>query len=183
MGGQPKIRFGTDGWRGVIGEDFTFSRVRLLAQAIANYLSLQSPVSSLQSVVVGYDTRHLSKEFAGAVARVLARNGISVFLSNSFAPTPAFSYAVVEKKAMGAVIITASHNPPQYNGLKFKSSSGGSATFEVTSAIEDELNSLQSPVSSLQSPTMNRQPSAVNRQPQTIHHSPFTIHEFDPKPA
>ncbi len=170
MDNLPGIGFGTDGWRGIIGEDFTFSRAELLAQAVSNYIRLQTSNHSHQPpAIVGYDTRHLSKEFAETVARVLAGNGISVFLSNSFAPTPVLSYAVVEKRAMGAVIITASHNPPKYNGLKFKSASGSSASLEITSAIEEELRRLQS--------------SVLSPQSSCIPHSASRITLFDPRPA
>ena len=184
MDNLPGIGFGTDGWRGIIGEDFTFSRVELLAQAISNYLNSQTsdlrPQTSdprpQPSAIVGYDTRHLSKEFAETVARVLASNGISVFLSNSFAPTPALSYAVVEKGAMGAVIITASHNPSNYNGLKFKSASGSSASLEITSAIEEELNRLQIPEPRSQNSDPRLQSSRITHPA-----SPITL--FDPQPA
>ena len=129
------IHFGTDGWRAVISEEFTFDNVRKVAQAIAektladrasqpgDKLCAQQP-----SLVVGYDTRFLSDRYAQAVAEVLAANGIAVWLTSSDAPTPMVSYAIVDKGADGGVMITASHNPPRYNGIKLKAGFGGSAS-------------------------------------------------------
>lgn len=134
------IRFGTDGWRGRIAEEFTFANVRRVSQAIASHLKAASSSAS-SPIVVGYDTRFLSQEFARAAAEVLARSGIPVLLAAAFAPTPVFSYAVVSRKALGAVVITASHNPPGFNGLKLKSERGGSVSPRVTAAIEALLTS------------------------------------------
>ncbi len=139
---EEAIRFGTDGWRGRIAEEFTFANVRRVAQAIASYFKERSTSSP---IVVGYDTRFLSREFAQAAAEVLARAGLPVLLSETFAPTPAFSYAVVAQKALGAVVITASHNPPEFNGLKLKSGRGGSVSPAVTAAIEALLPSSRTP--------------------------------------
>jgi alpha-D-glucose phosphate-specific phosphoglucomutase len=127
------IRFGTDGWRAVISEDFTFANVRRVAQAIADYLNESDQRGP---VVVGFDTRFLSDRYAIDVANVLAGNGFPVYLSKADCPTPALSYAVKNVGGAGGVMLTASHNPPRYNGIKFKSSFAGSAMPEVTKQIE-----------------------------------------------
>ncbi len=132
------IRFGTDGWRAVISEDFTFENVRHVAQAIADYV-LSGQAGEQDAVVVGFDTRFLSDRYAIEVVNVLAANGLPVYLSKADCPTPALSYAVKALGAAGGVMITASHNPPRYNGIKFKSAFGGSAMPEVTSSIEQLL--------------------------------------------
>lgn len=131
-----EIKFGTDGWRAVISEDFTIANVRLVAQAIADYLLA---ASASAWVVVGYDTRFLSRRYAEEVAGVLAANGLAVRLTNQAAPTPAVALAVKNSQAAGGVMITASHNPPEYNGIKFKGAYGGSALPEMTSQIEKWL--------------------------------------------
>ncbi|MBC7189311.1 phosphoglucomutase/phosphomannomutase family protein, partial [Candidatus Aerophobetes bacterium] len=133
-----KIKFGTDGWRGVIAEDFTFENVMRVAQAIADYYKSQSGWE--KGLVVGYDTRFLSSRFATRVAEVLMGNGIPVFLAESDVPTQAVSYAVISRGLPGGVMITASHNPPHFNGVKIKSSSGSSATPDITGKIESFLD-------------------------------------------
>jgi phosphomannomutase len=120
------IQFGTDGWRGVIADDFTFASVRLAARAIARRVCAEANGAS-PHVLVGYDTRFLSREFAQAAAETMAAEGVRVSLATAFAPTPAFSYAVVRLHAAGAVVITASHNPAEYSGVKCKAAYGGSA--------------------------------------------------------
>jgi alpha-D-glucose phosphate-specific phosphoglucomutase len=130
------IRFGTDGWRAVISEDFTFENVRHVAQAIADYVLSGAAGGATNAVVIGFDTRFLSDRYAITVANVLVGNGLPVYLSKADCPTPAVSFAVKELGAAGGVMITASHNPPRYNGIKFKSSFGGSAMPEVTEEIE-----------------------------------------------
>jgi phosphomannomutase len=132
-----EIRFGTDGWRGIIADDFTFEHVRAVAQATASYIKRQDRAS--QGVVIGYDTRFLSGSFAGAVAEVMAANDIKVALSSSFIPTPALSSAVISREAGAGVMITASHNPARWNGFKFKPHYGGSAPPEVTAEIEQAI--------------------------------------------
>jgi len=145
-----KIKFGTDGWRGVIAEDFTFDNVRLCAQAVANYLKKAD--SAEGGVVIGYDTRFASEDFAKAAAEVLAENGIKVLLCPKPAPTPVISYAVVETKAAGGIMITASHNPYLYNGFKCKNKYGTSTFREDYDKIEKEAarislkNSKQLPI-------------------------------------
>ncbi len=129
------IQFGTDGWRAVISDTFTFANVRLVAQAIADFVQEEGGTKPPE-VVVGFDTRFLSDRYAAEVARVLAGNGIVAHLTRADAPTPAVSYAVVYKKAAAGVMITASHNPPRYNGLKLKAAFGGSALPEQARQVE-----------------------------------------------
>ncbi len=131
------IKFGTDGWRAIIAADFTFENVRICAQAVAVYLK-ESGLAE-HGLVIGYDTRFASEDFARATAEVICGNGIKVFLCNNTAPTPVISYSVIAKKAGGAVVITASHNPAQWNGFKYKSEDGASAPVEVVSQIEKNI--------------------------------------------
>ena len=135
-----KIKFGTDGWRGVIAEDFTFANVRRVAAAIAQYVREESEPK--RGLVVGYDMRFLSAEFARAAAEVLSAAGIPVWLANAGTPTPAVSYAVVARQTAGAVMITASHNPSRWNGVKFKAPYGGSAEPAIIHRIEVHLHRL-----------------------------------------
>jgi phosphomannomutase len=138
------IHFGTDGWRAVISDTFTFTNLRLVAQAIAdaaaapdwNRLPARSVDTGEKSMVVGFDTRFLSDRFAVEVARVLAANGYTVHLAQADAPTPAISFMVRQVHAMGGVMITASHNAPRYNGVKLKSSYGASAPPEQCRRVE-----------------------------------------------
>jgi alpha-D-glucose phosphate-specific phosphoglucomutase len=134
------IKFGTDGWRGIIAEDFTFDNVRICAQAVAEYL--KQNVLDKQSLVIGYDTRFASEDFAAAAAEVIAGNNIKVHLCLKPAPTPVVSFAVPATKSAGAIVITASHNPGSWSGLKYKSQDGASAPEEVTSQIESNIASL-----------------------------------------
>ncbi len=132
------ISFGTDGWRAVISDTFTYDNLRLIAQAIADYVWSVAERDEPETVV-GFDTRFLSDRYAREVARVMAGNGIIAHLTRADAPTPAISYAVVEKGAEVGVMITASHNPPRYNGLKLKASFGGSALPEQAKLVEARL--------------------------------------------
>ncbi|HHY87361.1 MAG TPA: phosphoglucomutase/phosphomannomutase family protein [Chloroflexi bacterium] len=139
------IHFGTDGWRAVISDTFTFSNLRLVTQAIADAIASGSWMNgdhdpNNKTVVVGYDTRFLSDRYAQDVARVMAANGLKVYLSQSDAPTPAISYAVRHLNAIAGVMITASHNAPRYNGVKLKSPYGGSASPEQCRRVEVYLN-------------------------------------------
>ncbi len=134
----PRIRFGTDGWRAVIAEDFTFDNVRHVASAIARHLRT---LSAAPRVTVGYDTRFHSAAFARAVSGVLRANGCETILSRSALSTPALSSSVVDRRAHGGIMISASHNPPDFNGIKFKTSRGGSAPETVTAAFESYLGS------------------------------------------
>ncbi|MHB8105605.1 MAG: phosphoglucomutase/phosphomannomutase family protein [Dehalococcoidales bacterium] len=129
------IKFGTDGWRAVIAEDFTFQNVRYCAQGVADYL-IKAKMAN-RGVVIGYDTRFASEDFAAAAAEVIAGNNIKVYLTPAATPTPVISYSVLVKKAAGAIIITASHNPGEWNGFKFKDENGWSASDEVTSKFVD----------------------------------------------
>ena len=132
-----QIKFGTDGWRGLIADDFTFDNVRRVAGAIASYvLKHEDPA---RGVVIGYDTRFLSDRAARAVAQVIADAGIPVLLANDYVPTPAVSYNVKKLGAAGGVMVTSSHNPWNWNGVKFKAKFGGSATPAIMKSIEDEL--------------------------------------------
>jgi len=133
----PKIKFGTDGWRGIIADDFTFANVRYCAQSVVEYLRDKGLDS--RGMVVGYDTRFASERFAAAVAEVFAGNGIKTDLCTQATPTPIVSYGVTRQKAAGAVIITASHNPGQWNGFKIKSPDGSSAPTQVEAEIESRL--------------------------------------------
>ena len=130
-----QIKFGTDGWRGLIARDFTFDNLSLVAQATMDYLHEQKLAG--QGLVIGYDRRFLSRDFAERVAEIAAGNGIRTWLADGYAPTPALSWAVRERGAGGGVMITASHNPPQYNGFKFKESFGGSAHPATTRVLEE----------------------------------------------
>jgi alpha-D-glucose phosphate-specific phosphoglucomutase len=134
------IKFGTDGWRGIIAEDFTFDNVRICARAVAEYLK-QNRLDK-QSLVIGYDTRFASEDFAAAAAEVIAGNNIKVHLCLKPAPTPVVSFAVPATKSAGAIVITASHNPGSWNGFKYKSQDGASAPEEITSQIEGNIASL-----------------------------------------
>ncbi|HLO89320.1 MAG TPA: phosphoglucomutase/phosphomannomutase family protein [Nostocaceae cyanobacterium] len=134
------IKFGTDGWRGVIGEEFTFERLALVAPVAAQVLhnTYYSTVGNRQ-IIVGYDRRFMAENFAQAVAKSVTEAGFDVLLSETFAPTPAFSWAAKQLNALGALVITASHNPAAYLGLKVKSAFGGSVPPEVTKEIEGLL--------------------------------------------
>ncbi len=140
------IHFGTDGWRAVISDTFTFSNLRMVAQAIADAAASEHwDISSTPNVdpkkfVVGFDTRFLSDRYATDVARVLTANGFTVLLAHADAPTPAISYAVKYHKAAGGVMITASHNAPRYNGVKLKAAYGGSALPEQCRRVEVYIN-------------------------------------------
>lgn len=135
-----KIKFGTDGWRAVISEDFTFENVSRVAQATATYWKANLVAGTNQQAVVGYDRRFLSNEFAQRTAEILAGNGFIVTLTDRPTPTPAVSWAVKKQGGIGGVMLTASHNPPIFNGFKLKAHFGGSAPPEVCSAVEAQLD-------------------------------------------
>jgi alpha-D-glucose phosphate-specific phosphoglucomutase len=132
-----QIKFGTDGWRGVIADDYTFENVRRVAGAIAAYVLKNEDPS--RGLVIGYDTRFGSRRFAQAAAEVLAAAGIPVKIANDYTPTPALSYAVKNLRTAGGVMITSSHNPWDWNGVKFKATYGGSATPGIIKQIEDNV--------------------------------------------
>ncbi len=131
------VRFGTDGWRAIIAEDFTFDNVRACARAVAEHFT--HAYGQDRPVVVGFDTRFLSDEFALVVARVLAGAGVAVQLADRPAPTPALSYRIIETGACGGVVVTSSHNPYQWNGIKVKPHYGGSASPEIVADIEQRV--------------------------------------------
>jgi len=131
------VKFGTDGWRGIIADDFTYENVRVAARAIANYLLAHEDAKA--GVCIGWDTRFGSRSFAKVVAEVLAAAGIPVELASGITPTPALSYAVRARKAAGGVMITSSHNPAEWNGVKYKASYGGSGRPSIMTAIESYL--------------------------------------------
>ncbi len=132
-----EIKFGTDGWRAQIGEDFTFQNVRRVAAAIAQYVRNESSAAS--GLVVAYDARFLSAEAAQEAADEVAACGVPVYLASQPTPTPAASYAVVARGTSGAIVITASHNPYRWNGVKFKAAYGGSASPGIMKKVEGEL--------------------------------------------
>ncbi|MFC1514628.1 phosphoglucomutase/phosphomannomutase family protein [Candidatus Omnitrophota bacterium] len=133
-----RIRFGTDGWRAVIAEDFTFDNLRVLAQAVADFLNSQKR-GKKHTLVIGYDARFLSQEFAHCVAEVLCANKIKVVVSHEMVPTPVVSFYTKNKKCSLGVMITASHNPCRFNGLKIKTPAGGAADETITSRVEKLL--------------------------------------------
>ena len=139
---HPQIKFGTDGWRAVIADDFTFANVRIAAEAIAAYVharqgSAQEDPS--RGLCIGYDTRFGSKAFARTCAEVVAATGIPVMLANAVTPTPALSWGVRERGAAGGIMITSSHNPAQWNGVKYKAWYGGSGKPSIIAEIESYL--------------------------------------------
>src|SRR5579871_1880252 len=131
------IKFGTDGWRGIIADDFTFENVRRVAGAIASYVLKYE--DARRGVMVGYDARFASPRAAQIVAEIISGAGIPVKLANDYTPTPAVSYAVKTRGAAGGVMVTSSHNPWNWNGVKFKGNFGGSATPAIMKKIEEEL--------------------------------------------
>src|SRR5437660_4214794 len=146
-----EIKFGTDGWRGIVGDDFTYESVRRCAQGTAEYLRGRAaePVA-----VVGYDCRFASEEFASEVARVLAGNGVRALLFDRPSPTQVASWTVIERRATGAAVVTASHNPYLFNGLKYKPETGSSAPPEVIADLERRIEGV-----------VSRGPSAVKQSP------------------
>ncbi len=134
------VKFGTDGWRAVIAEDFTFANLDRVAQATADVWKRQRIAGTKKKVVVGYDRRFLSAEFAQRTAEVFAGNGFEVVLSNQAVPTPAVSYHVKQGRAIGGIMITASHNPPNFNGFKIKAHFGGSADASLCKKVESMLD-------------------------------------------
>ncbi|MER3419397.1 MAG: phosphomannomutase [Chloroflexota bacterium] len=134
------IKFGTDGWRAIIAEDFTFRHVRALAASIARYLKATG--LDRRGLVVGYDTRFASDRFAEAVAEVVTAADVPVQLAERFAPTPAISNAIIALGAGGAAVITSSHNPAMWNGVKYKPEYAGSASPEVVAQLEAPLDEI-----------------------------------------
>lgn len=137
-----EIKFGTDGWRAVIADTFTFKNVKILSQAISEWVKNDAPpvAGHPKKVAIGFDTRFMSGEFAQLVARVLAANNIPVLLSESPIPTPALSYGTLKHNCVAGIMVTASHNPYQFNGIKIKTAQGGGAGKNITDKVEAYLN-------------------------------------------
>lgn len=135
-----QIAFGTSGWRGILCEDFTFANIRVVVQAIADHLKATGEAD--KAVVVGCDTRFMGGRFTDAAARVLANAGIKALLCNRDVPTPVISFEILRRGAAGGINFTASHNPPEYNGIKFSPSWGGPALPETTGDIERRANQM-----------------------------------------
>jgi phosphomannomutase len=163
---QAKIHFGTDGWRGKIAEDYTFDSVRRCSQGFAAYL--RETEGDSKPVVVGYDRRFGSEEFAAAAAEVLAGNGFQVLLTQAATPTPAISYSVVANHACGAINITASHNPPSDNGFKVRDHNGGAVPPDGLKQIEASIP---------------EQPESVASTPLAAAIDAGSVRRFDPRPA
>src|SRR5258707_288776 len=142
-----QIKFGTDGWRAVIAQDFTFSNVERVAQAAADYWKANPVADTERKVIVGFDRRFLSDQFGQRTGEVFAGNGFQVILTPEPTPTPSVSFAVKRQRAVGGIMITASHNPPIFNGFKLKSYFGGSAEPETCQAVEHCLD--QNPVKAI----------------------------------
>src|SRR5437762_6440483 len=142
------IKFGTSGWRGLIARDFTFDNVRLATQGIADFLNseIRNPKSQIFNrktvVILGHDTRFLGREFSQATAEVLAANGLIPLLCSRDAPTPVIAHTIRNRKAIGGINMTASHNPAEYQGLKFSTHNGAPATPEVTQQVEANIAQL-----------------------------------------
>src|SRR6266853_1311360 len=137
------IKFGTSGWRGLIAKDFTFDNVRLATQGIAEYLTSHPAANGSRQVIMGYDTRFLGREFSLAAAEVLAASGLIPLLCNRDTPTPVIAHTIRARKALAGLNMTASHNPAEYQGLKFSTSNGAPAHPEVTKEIEENIVRLQ----------------------------------------
>lgn len=164
---KENILFGTDGWRGIIAKDFTFSGVESCAEGVAKYHIAQNLHN--QPLVIGYDTRFASKEFAEHAANTIARNNIKVLLCENATPTPVVSNAIVDFKASGGIIITASHNPYNWNGFKYRTSYGGSPDNNEIRTIENFINS-----ESFSNNLENHSDANRNLQKQIEHINPFT---------
>src|ERR1035438_2262273 len=139
-----QIKFGTSGWRAVMAEEFTFANVNRAVHGIARYVASQQSNGAKVKVIVGRDPRFLGESFCSAAAGILSSYGITPLVIAEPAPTPTISYAVIQSKADGAINFTASHNPPEYNGIKFSTPDGAPALPEVTQAIEREIGAFRS---------------------------------------
>ncbi|PYS87811.1 MAG: phosphoglucomutase [Acidobacteria bacterium] len=139
-----KIRFGTSGWRSIIADDFTFENVRCVTNAISSYLKRQDEKTG-RSLIIGHDTRFMGEKFAAVAADIASRKGFSVFLCTHPVPTPTISHAIQSLQAAGAINFTASHNPPEYQGIKFSTADGAPALPEVTQQIEKAIEAKDEP--------------------------------------
>lgn len=160
------IRFGTSGWRGIISDTFTFANVELAAHAIAQYLDEHPPAGAERRIIIGHDTRFLSREFAQRCARIVAGYGWEAWLTNRDAPTPVISHAIRHHRAAGGINITASHNPPEWNGLKFNQANGAPCAPEIARGIEQYADQLET------GQRARRDPADTS-----------AVHEFNPIPA
>jgi phosphomannomutase len=163
------IKFGTDGWRAVIAEEFTFANVDRVSQAAADYWSAHPVPGTEKKVVVGYDRRFLSDQFGQRAAEVFAGNGFAVILTPTPTPTPSVSFAVKAQRAVGGVMITASHNPPMFNGFKLKSDYGGSSESATCQAVESFLD--RSPVQAMELATGVKQKQITIRDVRPAHYT------------
>lgn len=134
------IKFGTSGWRGIIGEEFTLEKVRVVIQAVADYMKKEG--ISNKGIIVGYDSRFMGEWYAKEAVKIFAANDIKSYLTNRETPTPVISFEILLKGTAGAINFTASHNPPEYNGIKFSPSWGGPALPDTTAWIEKRANEL-----------------------------------------
>lgn len=162
------IRFGTDGWRAIIAADYTFENVRVCAEGVARYL--ESTRLASRGLIIGFDTRFASEDFAAASAEVLAAHGIKSYLFESAAATPVACHAILDKRTAGAIVITASHNPGAYNGFKFKPEYAGSAPPEVVEALEAHIDAGQAE-------------GARKTVPLSVALDEGIVERFDPRPA
>lgn len=162
-----QIKFGTSGWRGIVAEDFTFENVRLAIHGIARYVASQK--SSGARVIVGRDPRFLGETFCSLAAEILADHGITPVVIADPAPTPAIAYAVMHEHADGAINFTASHNPPEYNGIKFSTPDGAPALPEVTKKIEAEIAAAEKQVQKTAHPSANAKPSTETIEPRSTY--------------
>src|ERR1051325_8911458 len=158
-----QIKFGTSGWRAVMAEDFTFANVRRAVTGIARYVSSQKPKGA--RVIVGRDPRFLGETFCAMASDILSAHGITPLVAADAAPTPALSHAVIHNKADGVINFTASHNPPEYNGIKFSTPDGCPALPEVTKKIEAEIVAADNPQSRGSSDGSSIRPQKLDPKP------------------
>jgi phosphomannomutase len=169
----PEIRFGTEGWRGIIADDFTVANVRLVTHALARHLKEAQPPG--EGVLVAYDCRALSEVFAQAAAQVLGSYGFPVFLTPRPVSSPAAAHAVIKRGMQGAVMFTASHNPPIFHGVKFKPHYGGAALTDITQSIERQLAALLPDYERYTQPVSNApEPHTLDPAPDYLEH----VHQF-----
>lgn len=180
---RTRISFGTSGWRGIIGDDFTVGNFSIVVQAIADYLKRAEEIGS--GIIVGYDTRFMSDRFAGIASDIFSRNNIPVFLTNRDTPTPAIALHILRRHTLGAINVTASHNPPHYNGIKFSTSYGGPAPKEVTEEIEKIIQHARGHTEDVQGLTLNKTGSDLLKKKweKKWGLTPFLPKIFDPRPV
>ena len=155
------IRFGTSGWRAIIADEFTFEKVRLVTESICSYLKNKSDESSEKTLIIGHDSRFMGETFCGVAAEIAKKKGFRVLLCQNPTPTPTISYTIRNEKAVGGMNFTASHNPPEYQGIKFSTADGAPALPEITKQIE----------------------YIIENKPNVEDASGGSIESFDPRPA